>query len=263
MRYDANLWIRAAGDHYEMVTTYIDDVLVFARDPSVIINKLKETYTLIGVGEPEYYLGGNIEYMDEGWKKQGIGYALSACTYIHNAVQKVERIMGGTIRSARTPFAETYHPELDDSELLGKGDGAIYRTMIGCANWMITLVRYDIQYAVSSLSRFSMFPRKGHLRAMMRVFGYVKYRPNGRLLCNPAEPQYEIPEEKHMERWKEFYPEACKELPHNLPVSLGRGAMITVFVDADHAHDQVTRRSVTGILAKVNGMIVCSYSKRQ
>jgi hypothetical protein len=211
---------------------------------------------LKGVGKPEYYLGGNVEYMDDGWKKQGIRYALSAQTYIHNAVEKIERITGGTLRSARTPFAESYHPELDDSELLSKSDGSVFCTMIGCANWMITLGRYDIQYAVSSLSRFSMFPQDGHLKAMLRVLGYVKYKPNGRLLCDPSEPEYKIPDKKHMERWKEFYPDACKEVPHNLPEPLGKGAKITVFVDADHAHDQVTRRSVTGIIAKVNGMIV-------
>jgi hypothetical protein len=34
-------------------------------------------------------------------------------------------------------------------------------------------------------------------------------------------------------------------------------------VDADHAHDQLTRRSVTGILLLMNGMPIRWYSKRQ
>jgi hypothetical protein len=36
-----------------------------------------------------------------------------------------------------------------------------------------------------------------------------------------------------------------------------------MYVDADHAHDQVTRRSVTGILTLVNDMPIRWYSKRQ
>jgi hypothetical protein len=36
-----------------------------------------------------------------------------------------------------------------------------------------------------------------------------------------------------------------------------------MYVYADHAHDQVTRRSVTGILTLVSGMTICWYSKRQ
>ena len=38
---------------------------------------------------------------------------------------------------------------------------------------------------------------------------------------------------------------------------------ITIYVDADHAHDVVTRRSVTGILVFINGTLVKYISKRQ
>jgi hypothetical protein len=38
---------------------------------------------------------------------------------------------------------------------------------------------------------------------------------------------------------------------------------MTVYVDADHAHDKITRRSITGILMMLNNTPVTWVSKRQ
>ena len=38
---------------------------------------------------------------------------------------------------------------------------------------------------------------------------------------------------------------------------------ITIWVDADHAHDKVTCRSVTGVVVMLNNVIVKTFSKRQ
>jgi len=57
---------------------------------------------------------------------------------------------------------------------LSPKEASLYRGLIGSANWMITQGRFDIHYAVSSLSRFAMAPRDGHLQAIKRVFGYLK-----------------------------------------------------------------------------------------
>jgi hypothetical protein len=48
-----------------------------------------------------------------------------------------------------------------------------------------------------------------------------------------------------------------------MPMPKGKAAKITTYVDADHAHDQVTRRSVTGILLFINNTPIRWYSKRQ
>jgi hypothetical protein len=42
------------------------------------------------------------------------------------------------------------------------------------------------------------------------------------------------------DNWKEFYPDAIEELPHNMPAPFGKKAQITMYVDADHAHDTFT-----------------------
>ena len=57
--YDLGYCSGASGDHYAYLTTYVDDILAFFRDPMAIINDIQKDYSLKGVGTAEYYLGGN------------------------------------------------------------------------------------------------------------------------------------------------------------------------------------------------------------
>eukprot|EP00957_Ditylum_brightwellii_P063414 4813201-Ditylum_brightwellii.AAC.1 len=53
--------MRDAGDHYEYVSKYIDDLLIVSKNPMQILDLLKKPngpYDFKGVGSPEYYLGG-------------------------------------------------------------------------------------------------------------------------------------------------------------------------------------------------------------
>ncbi|MGH3053743.1 MAG: Ty1/Copia family ribonuclease HI, partial [Gaiellaceae bacterium] len=63
--------------------------------------------------------------------------------------------------------------------------------------------------------------------------------------------------------WKQEYPDAQEEVPTNAPKALGSTVRITCYVDSDHAHDTVTRRSVTGFIIILNSMPFIWYSKRQ
>ena len=46
--------------------------------------------------------------------------------------------------------------------------------MIGSLNWLISLGRFDVQYCTTTLARYNNGPREGHLKAVLRVLGYVK-----------------------------------------------------------------------------------------
>jgi hypothetical protein len=63
--------------------------------------------------------------------------------------------------------------------------------------------------------------------------------------------------------WTEFYPDASEELPPDMPPPKDKHMSTICYVDADHAHDTLTRRSVTGILLFLNGIPVKWFSKRQ
>jgi hypothetical protein len=61
----------------------------------------------------------------------------------------------------------------------------------------------------------------------------------------------------------EFYPDASEEFPKDIPPEKGPRVRMTVYVDADHAHDLVTRRSMTGILVMLNNKTIRWISKHQ
>ena len=61
----------------------------------------------------------------------------------------------------------------------------------------------------------------------------------------------------------EDYPDAKEQLDPSFPNSFGPVMETTITVDSDHAHDQKTRRSLTGLLAFVGSTPVVWMSKRQ
>ena len=267
---DNHFWIRKQSDHYEYLATYVDDILVFSRDPLGIIKIIEKSYSLKGVGTPEYYLGGNIDLLDDQqWLDEGITTALSAQTYIGNVMDKLETLCGvEQFSKSNCPMADTYHPELDDSPLLNELHSSKYRALIGSANWIITLGCFDIAYATMALARFSMAPHHGHFKAMQKVLGYLRKFPKGRILINSGHFDHEKDHPQvytqHMfDNWHEFYPDAEEELPPDQPESLGAKARISIYVDADHARDMVTWCSVTGVILFVNKTPVKWISKHQ
>ena len=121
---------------------------------------------LKSISEPEYYLGGNINPLDDTWKDDNVSLALSACTYVMNMVEHFECIFGTELHLQKTPMSNEYHPKTNDSPLLDARGGSIYHGLIGSANWAIMLGCFDVQYATQVLLHYSMAPREGHLSTM-------------------------------------------------------------------------------------------------
>jgi hypothetical protein len=159
--------------HYEYLATYIDDILVWSKDPMAVINSFKKIYVSKDVSIPEYYLSGNVEFLVEAWKNHGLGLAHSARTYIQNIIPKFENLYGKEFKPVKMPMSEGCHPETDDLPLCSEDDSVKYRSMIGCCVWIIVLGRFDIAYATSAMSRFNMSPREEHLKAVRRILSYL------------------------------------------------------------------------------------------
>jgi hypothetical protein len=181
---DLDLWIKCMKDGtYEYIASYVDDIIVISRDPMKLIDQLKSTYILKGIGTPEYYLGGNFtRVVDPELNAKGIKTSLSATTYIRNSIEKFERMFGGPFRESKFPMLEGSHPESDTSDLLTGEMATWYRAIIGSLNWSVILGRFDVMYATNTLARFSMAPRLGHLEASKRILGYLKKYPDHRIL---------------------------------------------------------------------------------
>ena len=256
---DPDLYMKDYGTHYEYICMYVDDILIFSKSPMTIVRGLEALYILKGVGEPEFYLGGNVSKAEINGK---IRTVLSAKTYIKNCSEKIEKLFSTTLRQYGSPMDPLYHPETDTTELLGPEDVSKYRMLIGSGNWIVTLGRFDIHYAVGTLARYLAIPREGHLKAMLRVFGYLKTYNKRRLVINTDQPDYtKLESVRH--NWTEFYPDAKENIPDNCPVPKGKEVIISTIFDASHASDLVTRRSVTGIVTLLNKTVIKTYCKRQ
>jgi hypothetical protein len=69
------------------------------------IKSLQKTYMSKSVGIPEYYLGGNVEFLGEAWNNQrlGLGLALSAKTYIQSIIPNLKVFLAKSLRPSRHP----------------------------------------------------------------------------------------------------------------------------------------------------------------
>jgi hypothetical protein len=95
-------------------------------------------------------------------------------------------------------MSEGYYPEIDVSPLCTEDDSAKYRSIIGCCNWINISGRFDKAYATPAMSRFSMIPRQGDLKAVKRILSYLKTFPKGRVIIDTSYPDHSVyPVEDH------------------------------------------------------------------
>ena len=163
---DPDLWLRVQDGKYEYIARYVDDLMIFAHRPKDIVTILQDMFS-IHVGSNQVFLGGDITFHD------GCPFT-SAKTYISNTCKKIETLCDTTLTHFDSPMATDDYPESDDTTFLDSRPHSIYRFLIGAAQWIVTLGRLDILYAVSTMSHFSQHPRQGHLDRMLRGFGYLK-----------------------------------------------------------------------------------------
>ena len=86
------------------MAVYVDDLTIVNKDPMELIKELKDVggCTLKYVGEPECYLGGDIERTrGKDGKRKTI---ISAKTYIKNICDKIERTFEKTLRNYHSPI---------------------------------------------------------------------------------------------------------------------------------------------------------------
>ena len=107
-------------------------------------------------------------------------------------------------------------------------------------------------------------PKEGHMLAMHRLYGYLKGSVKAKIVYDPRIPDYSTMHEAGEPEWQGLYPGASEEVDERRnPTPRGTEVVVSAFVDADHARDEATRRSVTGILIFLNCTPVRWYSKRQ
>jgi hypothetical protein len=108
----STLWIRRKGDHYEYMSTLVDDILIYSKEPQEIIKILETIYDLKGIRVPNYYIGA-----DWSCDKDG-DICLSTRTYVKNICENIEKLFDIKLKNYGSPLEHGDHPEMDESDLL-------------------------------------------------------------------------------------------------------------------------------------------------
>ena len=256
---DPDVWMRAAGDCYEYIAVYVDDLAIAAKDPAEIVRQLREEYNfkLKGDGPLDYHLGCNFFRDPDGVLCYG------PKKYISKIMINYERLFGEKPKEYSSPLEKGDHPELDTSDELDHDGITKYQSLIGALQWLITLGRFDIATAVMTMSRFRAAPRQGHMERLKHIFGYVKKMKEGYIRVRTGHPDYSDLSDQEYDWAYSVYGKVTENIPQDAPEALGFAIILTTYLDANLYHDYVTGRSVSGILHFINQTLFDWYSKKQ
>jgi hypothetical protein len=271
-RFDPDVWIRRADDHYEYIGTHTDDLMIVGKDPRSIMTKLEQSYTIKSIGPPRFHLGCDYRRNDDGT------WSIGTKTYVEEAIRKVKNFLGkednangeDTLGFDNTPMATSLKPEIDKTDLCDVETHRKYQQLVGIAQWLITCGRLDLSFAISSLSRFSHAPRKGHMKAAIQVFKYLNANRDKWIHLDPSDhvPPGELtdPTEVANIDWRQYYDkdeEGEKDEINHFPTPLGTALTTAVYFDSNWAHDEKTRKSISGVVSFVGNCPISWLSRRQ
>jgi hypothetical protein len=252
--------MKHCGTHYEYICVYVDDIMHMSKHPEELFTKLKDSYnySLSGVGEPSYHLGGDFFRDKDGTLAWG------ASSYVKKMLLNYNKHFDIPPKEYSSPILEGDHPELDLTKELDVAGIQLYQSMIGALQWAVTLGRFDILMGVTAMSSFRISPRQGHLDRLKRIYGYLKRQPDGAVRFRTGIPDHEARELPTQYDWiNSIYGPNEEELPYNMPEPLGKPFRTTTYADANLMHCLVTGRSVTGIIHLVNQTPIQWFCKKQ
>jgi hypothetical protein len=133
--------------------------------------------------------------------------------YIKNMAENYARIFGEKPKqTVMSPLEKGNHPELDDTPLLDLEGIQNYQSIMGSAQWAISLGRLDIQTAIMTLSSFRSAPRVGHLDRAKRVVRYLVRFKHGAIEFRVKIPNYSDLQDHKIGRDTSIYEGASKIL---------------------------------------------------
>ena len=115
---------------------YVDDIFTALKNPLEYYGKLTGppwNYKLKNVEEPTYHLGGDFFCDTDGT------FCYGAKTYVKRLILNYKLMFGELPTEAHSPMDKDCKPELDTSMELGPDGIQKYQTLMGEAQWMITL----------------------------------------------------------------------------------------------------------------------------
>ncbi|CAJ1933829.1 unnamed protein product [Cylindrotheca closterium] len=234
-RGDMDVWRRPCQrkdglKYYEYILVYTDDVIAISENPKAIMDKLNNFFVLKPdlIKEPTTYLGATISKH----KLDGDDYftwAIGSEAYLQESLRVVKK----RIAPMQLTLKKKVYSTLDTSQ-----------NLILLLLLMMTLLFSTCNSSVFCAGLWNLVKHPD--RVLVMDCGYADHlRP-----LKKAD-------------YSQFYEFTKDELPSDMPTPLGKAVEFTMFVDASHAANVVTRQSRTGVLFFVNKAPIIWYLKKQ
>ncbi|KAJ9544789.1 hypothetical protein OSB04_024496 [Centaurea solstitialis] len=215
---DNTLFIKREGEHIMLVQIYVDDIIFGSTCPNFCekFSKLMMTrYEMSMMGELNFFLGLQV-------KQLSAGIFINQAKYIKDILKKYNLENAKIMKTPMSPSCAL------DSDPDGTAvDVTTYRGMIGSLMYL-TASRPDIMFSTCLCARYQSKPKVSHLKAVKRIFRYLKGTINLGL----------------------WYPK-------------GSGYELTGYTDADHGGCKLDRKSTTGHIQFLGDKLVSWASKKQ
>ena len=165
---DSTLFIKKKKDDFLLVQVYVDDIIFGSSDVNMCKEfelVMKSKFEMSAMGELSFFLGLQVEQ-----KKEGM--FIHQTKYVHDILSRFKM---EDCSSFNTPICVN-HNLGPDHESGDSVDPTQYRAMIGSLMYL-TASRPDIMFAVCICARYQSNPKESHMKAVKRIFRYLKGRP--------------------------------------------------------------------------------------
>ncbi len=163
---DPCAYIRRDQEDLEIITVWVDDLLLFATAiwiMSRLKHELNDTFELTDLGEPTKIVGIEIDQRAES-------LIISQKQYIDSILQKYGM---GDANPVSTPMDPNISLEPNNEKGEMNRSNA-YASLIGSLQYLATATRPDIAYAVNRLAAYTANPSFTHYGIAKRVLRYIK-----------------------------------------------------------------------------------------
>ena len=166
LRSDPCAYIRRNGEHLEIITVWVDDLLLFATSDDLMNkmkNEIKSEWTVTDLGDPAKIIGIEITKIDDS-------IMLSQEKYIENILKREGMDDANPVSVPMDPN-DKIKPNPDGNE--GSKSNS-YAKLLGELQFLSNATRPDITYAVNRLAAYTANPSLQHVGAVKRILRYLK-----------------------------------------------------------------------------------------
>ena len=162
---DPCVYIRRGGEDLEVITVWVDDLMLFATSKSLMAKMktdIKSEWEVTDLGEPTKIVGIEIT-------RKGDSITLSQ-------VQYIETILRNQGMLNANPVATPLDPQIPIEPNPEGNEGSrsnTYARILGELQYLANATRPDIAYAVNRLASYTANPSMQHMGALKRILRYL------------------------------------------------------------------------------------------